>query len=330
MPQNLSELDLDKISKEVNTSKDRVFRWFQRKKYRKEESLPKTYLESNLNLPVKSILEEMEDEDVLQLGNGQASQIQTQSTDFEPTSTNGQTPARKIYRFSPEQKERLIQFYNEDSTMPRGKKYMIAEVIGCPVEKVMTWWMNWRRQKMEKGQEKVIFEDVMALPPPTADGTTPTTTLATSFNQSTSLCTTPSVDKRRIFSDVHIEIMKQYYAENPYNIESEKVHQFAKEFGCTPKQVYSWFYRQRDKDNPLHEKRQYGVGGKMRRKYYSQAQIDDLIECYKQNSSLRRGFELTHSCVKRGAYSPWSFRPTSSWSSIPRIRAQMKISNLEK
>ena len=292
MPQNLSELDLDKISKEVNTSKDRVLRWFQRKKYRKEEPLPKTSGESYLNLPVKSILEEMEDEDVLQLGNGQASQIQTQSTDFESTSTNGQTPSRKIYRFSPEQKEKLIEFYNADNTMPRGKKYMIAEVIGCPVEKVMTWWMNWRRQKMEKGQEKVMFEDVMALPPPTAEGTTPTTTLATSFNQSTTLCTTPPVDKRRIFSDVHIETMKQYYAENPYNIESEKVHQFANEFGCTPKQVYSWFYRQRDKDNPLHEKRQYGVGGKMRRKYYSQAQIDDLMECYKQNSSLRRGFEF--------------------------------------
>ena len=139
MPQNLNELDLDKISKEVNTSKDRVFRWFQRKKYRKEEVPPlsKTsvdqkpslpfHLESSLNLPVKSILEEMEDEDVLQLGNGQDSQIRTQSTDFEPTSMNGQAPPRKIYRFSPEQKEKLIEFYNQDSTFPRGKKYMIAE-----------------------------------------------------------------------------------------------------------------------------------------------------------------------------------------------------------
>ena len=81
--------------------------------------------------------------------------------------------------------------------------------------------------------------------------------------------------------------MKQYYAENPNNIESEKVHQFAKEFGCTPKQVYSWFYRQRDKDNPLHEKRRYGCGGKMGRKYYSPGQIDDLKEYYNQNSSLR-------------------------------------------
>lgn len=147
--------------------------------------------------------------------------------------------------------------------------------------------MNRRRQLSEKGQEKVIFEDVLALPPPTTDGTTPTTTLATSLDQSTSLCTTPPVDKRRIFSDVHIEIMKQYYAESPHNIESEKVHQFAKEFGCTPKQVYSWFYRQRDKDNPLYEKRRYGCGGKMGRKYYSPGQIDDLMECYNQNSSLR-------------------------------------------
>ena len=139
MPQNLNELDLDKISKEVNTSKDRVFRWFQRKKYRKEEVPPSSkasadqkpslpfHLGSSLNLPVKSILEEMEDEDVLQLGNGQDSQIENQSTDFEPTSTNGQAPPRKIYRFSPEQKEKLIEFYNQDSTFPRGKKYMIAE-----------------------------------------------------------------------------------------------------------------------------------------------------------------------------------------------------------
>ena len=146
--------------------------------------------------------------------------------------------------------------------------------------------MNRRRQLSEKGQEKVIFEDVLALPAPTTDGTTPTTALATSLNQSTTLCTTP-VDKRRIFSDEHIQKMKQYYAESPHNIESEKVHQFAKEFGCTPKQVYSWFYRQRDKDNPLYEKRRYGCGGKMGRKYYSPGQIDDLKECYNQNSSLR-------------------------------------------
>ena len=102
--------------------------------------------------------------------------------------------------------------------------------------------------------------------------------------------TLPLVDKRRIFSDTHIEIMKQYYAENPDTIESEKVHQFAKDFGCTPKQVYSWFYRQRDKDNQFNQKRCYGVGGKMGRKYYSQCQLDDLMEYYNQNSSLRRGF----------------------------------------
>ena len=139
MTQNLNELDLDEISKKVNTSKDRVFRWFQRRKYRKEEVLPlpnsltdqkpslSFYSEGSPNVPVKSILEEMEDEDVLQLGNGQASQTQTQSTDFERPSIDGQTPSRKIYRFSPEQKEKLVDFYNEDSAMPRGKKYMIAE-----------------------------------------------------------------------------------------------------------------------------------------------------------------------------------------------------------
>ena len=154
----------------------------------------------------------------------------------------------------------------------------------------MTWWMNWRRQQSEKSQQKVITEDVMALPPPNTDVTTPTTTLATTSTQPTALTTTPLVDKRRIFSDTHIEIMKQYYAENPDNIESEKVHQFAKDFGCTPKQVYSWFYRQRDKDNQFNQKRCYGVGGKMGRKYYSQCQLDDLMEYYNQNSSLRRGF----------------------------------------
>ena len=154
----------------------------------------------------------------------------------------------------------------------------------------MTWWMNWRRQQSEKSQQKVIAEDVMALPPPNTDVTTPTTTLATTINQSPALTTTPLVDKRRIFSDTHIEIMKQYYAENPDKIESEKVHQFAKDFGCTPKQVCSWFYRQRDKDNQFIQKRCYGVGGKMGRKYYSQCQLDDLKEYYNQNSSLRQGF----------------------------------------
>ena len=308
LPQNLNELDLEKIAKEVNTSKDRVFRWFQRKKYRKEGAptnqnpAVQFHPEDMLNNSTKSILEQMEDEDVLQLGNGQATSINIPSTETPPKK------AYTAYLFSQEQKEKLIEFYNEDSSMPRGKKHMIAEVIGAPAEKVLTWWMNHRRigQKSDKSQPKLITEDVMALPAPSTDGTTPSSTLATSFTQFTTLSTTSlaplpgpqPVDKRRIFSDVHIDIMKQYYAENPDNIESEKVHQFAAEFGCTPKQVHSWFYRQRDKDNLLNEKRRhgtnYGMGGKMGRKYYSQGQIDDLNEYFKQNSTLRRGVSSTN------------------------------------
>ena len=126
MPQNINDLDLEKIAKEVNTSKDRVFRWFQRKKYRKEgdptlpkpptNHPPKLHPEDLLNNSTKSILEQMEDEDVLQLGNDELNQIETK------------TPSRTCYRFSQEQKNKLIAFYNEDSSMPRGKKHMIAEV----------------------------------------------------------------------------------------------------------------------------------------------------------------------------------------------------------
>ena len=129
MPQNINDLDFAKIAKEVNTSKDRVFRWFQRKKYRKEGDptlpkpptnlSPKFHPEDILNNSTKSILEQMEDEDVLELGNDEPNQIENQSAN---------TPSRTCYRFSEEQKEKLVAFYNEDSSMPRGKKHMIAEV----------------------------------------------------------------------------------------------------------------------------------------------------------------------------------------------------------